>query len=300
MADDEIHRRMLDELPDGVYFVDRHRLITYWNKSAATISGYSRDEVMGRWCGDGLLRHVDENGKLLCGDGCPLTATMTDGLPREAEVFLHHKEGHRVSVRVRASPIRSAEGEIVGAVEVFSSNSEDLAIRERVSELERAALLDPVTNLGNRRYGELQLGSTLGEQRRFGRAFGVLFFDVDNFKAVNDAHGHETGDRVLRSVARTAQASLRAFDVLCRWGGDEFLALIVHVDPVQLQAVAEKIRILVETSGISVGDQTLRPTLSVGGALGREGDTATAIVARADGQMYRSKEAGGNRVSVVI
>src|SRR5512145_3275510 len=248
MADDDLYRKLIDDMPDGVYFVDRHRLITYWNKGAEAISGYGPQQVMGRWCGDGLLRHVDANGKELCGDGCPLAATMLDGLPREAEVFLHHKDGHRVPVRVRASPIRDAAGTIVGAVEVFDENASRLASRDRIAELERAALLDPLTGLGNRRYGEIQLASTLGEHLRYGRPFGVLFFDVDSFKSVNDAHGHETGDRVLRTVARTAQASLRPFDVLCRWAGDEFLAIIAHVEREQLVAVAEKISILVQTA----------------------------------------------------
>ena len=252
MAEDDFHRKLLDDVPDGVYFVDRHRLITYWNNGAETISGYDAKQVMGRWCGDGLLRHVDSQGRELCGEGCPLTATMHDGQPREAEVFLHHQDGHIVPVRVRASPIRDASGAIIGAVEVFEENHRRLADAERIAELERAALLDPLTELGNRRYGEIQLSSTLGEHLRYGRPFGVLFFDVDNFKAVNDRFGHETGDRVLRTVASTAQASLRPFDVLCRWGGDEFLAIIAHVEESQLSAVSEKIRLLVHTSRLAV------------------------------------------------
>ncbi len=298
MADDDFHRKLLDDMLDGVYFVDRHRLITYWNKGAEAISGYDAKQVMGRWCGDGLLRHVDAQGRELCGDGCPLTATMQDGLPREVEVFLHHKDGHRVPVRVRASPIRDASGTIVGAVEVFDENQARLTARERIGELERAALLDPLTELGNRRYGEIQLSATLGEHLRYGRPFGVLFFDVDHFKSVNDTFGHDTGDRVLRIVASTAQASLRPFDVLCRWAGDEFLAIIAHVEQTQLAAVGEKIRALVHSSGVSVNDETLRTTLSIGGVVGEEGDTPESIVARADRQMYLSKEAGGNRVTV--
>jgi len=298
MAEDDFYRKLLDDMPDGVYFVDRHRLITYWNKGAEAITGYDSRQVMGRWCGDGLLTHVDAQGRVLCGDGCPLSATMQDGQAREVEVFLHHKDGHRVPVRVRASPIRDADGTIVGAVEVFDENQARLAARERIAELERAALLDPLTELGNRRYGEIQLSSTLGEHLRYGRPFGLLFFDVDQFKAVNDTFGHETGDRVLRTVARTAQASLRPFDVLCRWAGDEFLAIIAHVDETQLAAVGEKIRVLVHASGVSVHRETLRATVSIGGVLGREGDTADSLVARADQQMYNSKQAGGNLVSV--
>jgi diguanylate cyclase (GGDEF)-like protein len=222
---------------------------------------------------------------------------MSDGQPREVEVFLHHQDGHRVPVRVRADAIRDVTGAIVGAVEVFAENQERLAARERIAELERIALLDPLTQLGNRRYAELQLHAKLGELDRFGRPFGVLFFDIDGFKRVNDEGGHETGDRVIRMVGRTAQAGIRAFDHLSRWGGDEFLALVAYVSEDQLRRVAEKIRVLVAASSIVVADRRLQVAVSIGATLARPGETAEALVARVDRLMYLSKGQGGGRVT---
>jgi diguanylate cyclase (GGDEF)-like protein len=254
--------------------------------------------VVGKRCGDGLLMHVGDDGRLLCGDSCPLAATMEDGKPREVAAFLHHGDGHRVPVRIRASPIRGAAGDIVGAVEVFDDDRQRAADRERIAELERVALLDPLTRLGNRRYGEMQLHAKLGELWRFGRPFGALFFDVDRFKPINDQHGHEAGDRILRMVAHTAHVSIRAFDHLSRWGGDEFLALIVYVDRDPLARVAEKIRALVEASSLEIGGDPARVTLSIGGVLAQPDDSADSLVARADRLMYDSKRAGGNRVTL--
>jgi len=297
--DTSFYQRLLDSLHDGVYVVDRERVIQYWSQGARAISGYSRDAVVGRHCGDeGLLMHVDDDGRLLCGSGCPLAATMRDGQPREVEAYLHHEDGHRVPVRIRADPIRDERGEIVGAVEVFDENQGRQLERERVAELERLALLDPLTELGNRRYAEMQLHAKLGELQRFGRPFGVLFFDVDQFKRVNDEHGHEAGDRVLRAVGRTALASIRAFDSLSRWAGDEFMALVAYVSPEQLVRVGEKIRALVGSSRFATRQHALRVTLSVGATMAHPDDSIDTLVARADRMMYASKTAGGDRATL--
>jgi diguanylate cyclase (GGDEF)-like protein/PAS domain S-box-containing protein len=295
--DNDFHRQLLDNLSDGVYFVDRDRKINYWNKGAEGITGYQAEDVKGRRCGDGLLMHVGEDGQSLCGDHCPLTQTMSDGQPRQVEAFLHHADGHRVPVRIRATPMRDAQGRIVGAVEVFDENQMRLDDHARIAELERVALLDPLTELGNRRYAEMMLHAKLGERDRFGRSFGVLFFDIDFFKHINDEHGHETGDRILRMVSRTALGSIRAFDSLSRWGGDEFIAVIAYVGPEQLRRVAEKIRALAAASSLARNQQALHVTLSIGATLAHGDDSIDTLVARADGLMYQAKSAGGNSVA---
>jgi len=99
---DGFYRTLLGNLYDGVYFVNRDCRITYWNSGAESIAGYSRSEVVGSRCSDNVLMHVDEDGQCLCqGLMCPLEETMSDGKSRTAEVFLHHRNGHRVPVRVR-------------------------------------------------------------------------------------------------------------------------------------------------------------------------------------------------------
>ncbi len=146
--------RIVDNLYDSVYFVDRQRRIVYWNRGAERLTGFASHEVLGTCCSDDILMHVDETGKSLCRESCPLAETMEDGTPREAEVYLPHKLGHRVPVLVRPSPVRNAQGEIAGGVEIFSANAGQLAVRERMEELEKAVLLDPLTEAGNRRLAE--------------------------------------------------------------------------------------------------------------------------------------------------
>lgn len=295
---DERYKAILDNIYDGIYFVDAERRITYWNKAAEEISGYLAEEVIGHACYDNLLKHINDAGDELCLTGCPLTATLKDGQNREAQVYLHHKDGHRVPVRVRVSAIRDDSGTIVGAAELFSDNSAVSAITSRMAELEKLALLDPLTRLANRRFLEDSLENRLRELERYRWPTGVLFLDVDDFKKVNDAYGHDVGDEVLRRLATTLLANARGFDLFGRWGGEEFIGEIRNVDADQLAGVAEKIRILVANTTILAGATPISVTVSVGATLLRPGDSVASAIRRADQLMYQGKQKGRNRVTL--
>ena len=293
------YKSILEALQDGVYVVDRNRLITYWNPGAAALTGYAPEEVVGHFCFDNILQHVDAGGNILCRSGCPLAATIADGQPREMEVYLRHHEGQRVAVKVRAMPLRDAAGRVVGAVEVFSENEAALAARRRQAELEREALVDQVTLVANRRFAEATLASNLAEVKRLGRPLGVLLADVDHFKDVNDTHGHATGDRALRAIAATMAGAVRAYDVVARWGGEEFLVLCPGIEAPDLMRLAERLRALVERSDLRLGDGgSLALSVSIGAAAARAGDCADTLLGRADAALYRSKAEGRNRVTM--
>jgi diguanylate cyclase (GGDEF)-like protein/PAS domain S-box-containing protein len=289
---------LLDNMYDGVYFVDRERRITYWNKGAERITGYSGADVVGQCCADNILKHVDESGNQLCLSACPLTKTIQSGEAHESEIYLHHKAGHRVPIRVRVAPLRDSEGRITGAVEVFSENSSKVTSNQRILELEKVAFLDPLTGVGNRRYTEMILEGRLNELQRYGWSFAVLFFDIDNFKQVNDTYGHDVGDQVLKVLSRTLLMNLRSFDFIGRWGGEEFLGIVVNVSEDQLFPIANKFRFLVEHSSIPVGKKALRVTVSIGATLARREDTLVTLVKRADELLYKSKTEGRNRISI--
>lgn len=299
MIEDKVfYESLLDNLYDGVYYVDRNRNITYWNKSAERLTGYDQMSVLGRPCHDNILMHINEEGENLCKIGCPLAETMKDGRPREVGVYLHHRDGHRVPVSVRAAPIRDAEDRIIGAVEVFSDNSVGMELQRRVKALQKLALLDSLTNLGNRRYIEINLRSKLDEMRRYHLPFGILFMDIDRFKDINDTHGHIVGDEMLKMIARTLSGNLRPSDMLGRWGGEEFVAIIANLDEEGLYEIANRCRFLVEQSSLSTDGKKLRATISIGATLCQPEDTLDALMERADSLMYQSKLAGRNLVTV--
>lgn len=297
-SNEQFYKDLLDNLYDGVYFVDPDRKIVYWNKGAERISGYSEERVVGSYCYNNLLQHVTETGVQLCFKGCPLQATMNDGHPREAEIYLRHADGYRVPVQVRTSPIYNEEGEITGAVEIFSNNQNLMKMKRRVSNLEQTVIYDPLTQIGNRKHIEVKINSALQEYQDMRFPFGVLFIDIDHFKSVNDTFGHISGDKILRAVANTLRHNLRETDTCGRWGGEEFLALVFNVDLDTLKAISEKLRSLVEETMVTTESGPMKVTISIGATLVRYGDTLESLIYRADKLMYKSKSRGRNCVSI--
>lgn len=289
---------ILENLHDGLYFVDRDRVITYWNKAAEQISGFSREEVVGKSCSDNILTHVDGSGRSLCFGMCPLAQSIADGKFREAEVYMHHKDGHRIPVSVRISVLRDREGKILGGIELFTDISNQQANALRLQELEKLALLDNLTQLANRHYLEKELLSRFEEKKRFQLPFGVLFLDIDHFKEFNDRYGHDAGDEVLRFVAKTFIVNSRPFDLYGRWGGEEFLAIIRNISLRDLEELGDRLRLLVEQSYIVYESERLQVTISLGATLVRDDDTMESLVKRADTLMYRSKAAGRNCLTI--
>jgi diguanylate cyclase (GGDEF)-like protein/PAS domain S-box-containing protein len=292
------HEILLDSLFDGVYFVDPDKKITFWNKAAERITGYSKEEVIGSRCSDNLLRHVDENGHELCLTGCPLAATIKDGCIREAHVYLHHKQGHRVPVSVRSSPVRDEDGAVIGGVEIFSDNSNLLQILREMERLKKDAYVDELTNVGNRRFCEMTLQTRLFELKSFGVPLGLIFLDLDNFKQYNDIHGHATGDEILIMTGRTITNILRRMDSIARWGGEEFVVILPHIDVEVLQEVSERMRSFIESTYLVSGDKRFNITASIGATMALLEDTPSSIIQRADRLMYESKASGKNRVTM--
>jgi diguanylate cyclase (GGDEF)-like protein len=194
--------------------------------------------------------------------------------------------------------MRGADGNFTGAVEMFTDISSRQALHEQVEELRKLALIDSLTGIPNRRHFESQLHSRLEELRRTGVAFGLLFMDIDHFKQVNDRYGHDIGDQVLTIVAKTLALSIRPFDLVCRWGGEEFVGIFPHTDLPALHGIADRLRILVAHSRVDSGVGALAATVSIGGTVAKSDDSTASIIKRADTLMYASKANGRNRVQV--
>ncbi|MBN1686211.1 MAG: GGDEF domain-containing protein [Spirochaetales bacterium] len=297
-----IYRKLLDELHDGVYFVDRDRRITHWNAAAERISGFSAKEVVGSFCHDNLLQHMDPTGARLCIDGCPLSRTMNDGNPKVVEtVYLHHREGHRVPIQVRTLPIFGSGGTVTGAVEIFSKlDRRGSDLERRLSELRRRLMLDTLTQLPNREHAQRDLGTRLYDFQHGGTAFGAIFADIDHFKNINDTYGHAAGDKVLKVIAATLANNIRPGDMIARWGGEEFVGAFASLGSAGLQVVAGKLLMLVRGSRVDLTDEKplQQVTISIGATVANLSDTVETLVERADELMYKSKTAGRDRATL--
>lgn len=170
-------------------------------------------------------------------------------------------------------------------------------LRQTVSNTLALAVTDDLTGLYNRRYFDRHLSLMLEKAREQERDMAVMLIDMDFFKAVNDTHGHDVGDAVLREFAERLKRNIRGVDLACRFGGEEFVVLMPDTDYRQAEAVAERVRLAVADRSFESGATSLRVTCSVGVALNEhETDTPEIILKRADVALYRAKREGRNRV----
>lgn len=296
---DESYQDLLSYLYEGVYVVDKNRKIIFWNTGSEQITGYSSDEVVNSMCYNNILQHVTEDGKNLCFDGCPLHHTLDTGEVQEAEVYLHHKEGHRIPVKVKSIPVYDAEENVIAAIEVFTDERFRQETYSENRKLKEMLITDPLTQISNRRYLDFHLSSSKSESDEFQTTFGLLFFDIDNFKEVNDIYGHDIGDEILKLTSKTIQSNVRGNDKIGRWGGEEFLA-VIKIDHVEaLEKIANKLRLLVSKSSYKLEDgKELKVTVSIGGTMYIHGESISDLVKRSDLLMYESKENGRNKATI--
>jgi diguanylate cyclase (GGDEF)-like protein len=176
--------------------------------------------------------------------------------------------------------------------------SEDAWLQAVIDGLCELSSRDPLTGLANRRHFELTLASEVDRVARAGEPALVLMIDIDHFKRVNDAHGHQAGDVVLKAIAIALSECIRPMDTVARFGGEEFAMILPNCAPSYGQAVAERIRTHVSSHSIPIGaGEDVSVTVSIGGAFAPQWVRSSALlwVERADQHLYRAKSEGRNR-----
>ncbi len=275
------------EISQGIMITDPNGVIERVNPAFTAITGYSADEAVGRvprellnsGAQDEAFYHQLFDQLLLQGHW-------------DGELCNRHRDGHTFPVWESISTVRGAGGELENFVSVFRDISEQKALQ---AELELAANHDGLTGLYNRSRFDRILRDELTRQQRYGPSPSLVMFDVDHFKAVNDTHGHDVGDRVLVELTRRVDDCVRASDTLGRWGGEEFLILLPETAGDAAAAMAERIRARVESEPFpEVGTVTV----SLGVATAGLRPTADELVKRADDALYQAKREGRNRVCV--
>ena len=171
-----------------------------------------------------------------------------------------------------------------------------LQVRFQVTQLERQALEDGLTGLANRREFDHRLAAAIEHARVEGTPLALALADVDNFKAINDRLSHAVGDEVLRGIAREMREQARASDTAARYGGEEFALIMAGSSPADAEAGCDRVRAAIESHAWAPVHPLLRVTVSIGGASWRLGESAAALLARADRKLYEAKAAGKNRV----
>lgn len=260
---------------------------------------------------------VSENGRDYFRVAAPLLATQ-DCAGCLSAGLADYKKGDTIGIREVAVPVDGDQTGIVGklkyalatmfgALLVFlglvvpmtrHNRSERVKMRNLADSLEVQASTDPLTGLKNRRYFESMLDDIVSRFNEEHAPLGLLVFDLDHFKKVNDTHGHDTGDLVLREVALRLRAITRDGDVVARIGGEEFAVIAPNASLDQCRTIAERYRDLIGSLRIDVGKVVLRPTISIGIATNAGGEMAAGdLFKAADRKLYEAKHAGRNRVA---
>jgi diguanylate cyclase (GGDEF)-like protein len=178
------------------------------------------------------------------------------------------------------------------AAEVDRLQAELTAARAQVAQLEARADVDALLGILNRRGFERELRRSLAYVRRYDASAALVYIDLDQFKPVNDRHGHAAGDHVLQAVAATLRRSVRESDVVARLGGDEFGALLWNVSEIQAAAKARELEAAVAATVVPHGSVLLSVGASAGVAMLASGDAPAEVISRADLAMYARKRAG--------
>jgi PAS domain S-box-containing protein len=295
----EMYRVILEDLPVGVYVVDRDRRILLWNSGAEKLTGYLRQDVLGRQCRDDLLIHCDENQACLCGAACPLQQTMHDGHPRSAEVFLLHKDGQRVPVHVCAVPVRDERGTIVGAAECFDKRSILPAVDPVLHDLSQRSSLDELTGLPDHPATLARLRAYLESYGASPVPFGVVSIAVNTLDLLRHVDGCIAVNAVLYATGQTLANTLGPNDMVGRWSQERFVAVVTGCTAPSLLKTASLMKRLVHASGVPWWGDRLSVTLSVGGTIVRPGDTPETLVSRANAALERSLPQPGDSAVVV-
>jgi diguanylate cyclase (GGDEF)-like protein/PAS domain S-box-containing protein len=284
----------LDSIGEGVVRTDLCGNVTYLNGFAEQMSGWFREEALGRPVAD-VLRFVDSaSGAVLPnvvvivtqGDKSAMTTTKC------TNCTLVRRDGLEFGIENRVAIIHDQEGDTIGAVISFRDVS---TARAASLEMSRAAQHDVLTQLPNRTLFDDRLTQAISLAERQNKQLAVLFVDVDQFKRINDTLGHRVGDNLLRSIAGRLTACIRRTDTVSRLGGDEFLILLSQVEHAEDAAVTARKILRAIASPHIIDNKSLDINVSIGGSTyPADGQDAESLVSQADVAMYEAKQHGRN------
>lgn len=314
----ETERRLLavlEALPVGVWIMDRTGLIVHGNRAGRQIWGGARyvgpeefGEYRGRWLDSG--RAIEPH------EWAAARAIAKGETSINEKIEIECFDGTRKIIQNSAIPLfderRKVEGAIIVNEDITAQEEDAASVRRAKREVEEASKdlaaalererilsrLDTLTGATSRRHFIELAVHELAVAARYEQSLSLIIFDIDNFKRINDTHGHQAGDQILQRVAEVGRLHLRGADLFGRYGGDEFIALLPQTTAEEAEAVAERVRADVALhTGHVAGGVTVTISSGIAERLVAD-DTLDALVHRADLALYEAKNAGRDRTSI--
>ncbi len=287
-------RSIIENLQDVYYRADASGVLLEVSPSVESIFGYTPAQIIGTQMADYYAPPFSREDLLNA-------LKESDGILHGHEVKIYNKQGQMRWVSVNTHYTFAADGAVSGVEGTIRDVTETRSYQDRIA---RMAMMDPLTGLPNRRSLLDMLHHCIATNQRRGQLGALLFVDLDEFKPINDNHGHNVGDRLLVEVAQRMQKMLRAEDSVSRIGGDEFIVLLPCLSLARAEAetesrlVGEKICAIL-AAPFEVAGKQLRISASIGIALFPDQDLdSDELIAKADSAMYKAKHRGRNQLAV--
>jgi two-component system, cell cycle response regulator len=275
--DPALYRSVLENLPIGIYVLDREQRVRFWNRGAEQITGYLAHEVLGHTCRE-PLPHCDLQGRVLAGEHCPVTTTFRDGRAVQNHVFTLHKQGHRLGVLVRTLPLFDDKDAVTGVAVAFEEAAMNSA--EASPNGLMFGCLDPLTGVPSERLARAVVTESLAGLEETHGGLGLLRVRVLGLKEFSAKYGADSIVAFLHTTAQTIRHNLDAESFLGRWGENEFVALLQSASPIKVAATAESIGRLLSQSEIIWWGDRFHVQAEVESTVARPGDELESLLSR--------------------
>ncbi len=289
------YRNLIENLYEGLFYVDKNRRIKFWSKGAGKITGYSKYEAINNIYSEDFLDPTDADGKKRINDSSIFAQTLKDGASKQYELTIKHKDGHKVPVAIRISPMFDNKGNIAGVTHLFTDNKDNLEHFVTDSEEYQQSFIDSVTKLPNEVSLEMSIDNKLSEFRRYNRPFGLLFFEIDNFDKLVNLYSNRFDENVLTKISELLLEDIRPFDIAGRWSEKEFAIVLVNVDENSVYIIGNRLKNIVENTDFTIGKGSLDITLSISGIIATQIDSSELLIEKSQETTKKCKLMGGNK-----
>ena len=288
-------KKLIDNMHDGVVFVDSQAMILLWNTGVERLTGVSSTAACGRTFLPSLMDMHNGREELIANEECPVAHAITTGVQWLGRVSILGRQGRHVAVDLHAIPVRGIDGAVHGATVLLHDASSETSLEEKCQALHAQVAKDPMTQVANRAEFDRMLNNFVAAHQESNLPCSLIMCDIDHFKAINDTHGHQAGDEAIITFASLLKSMCRSGDLVARYGGEEFAVLCADCRNAAAARKADAIRkALSEVKHSCLGNNSI--TASFGVTELQTGDTPETMLRRADRALLQAKDQGRNQV----
>jgi len=288
-------QKLIDEMHDGVVFVDSQAKICLWNKGAERLTGVESGTAIGQAFAPSLLAMCNHANRRIADDACPVAKALLTNTQLRQRLLVMGRRGKHIAVDLHAIPVNAAEGSLQGATVLLHDAQPEATLEEKCDALYAEVTKDPMTKVANRAEFDRMHALFIEAHEQAKQPCSLIMVDIDHFKRINDTFGHQAGDEAIISMANLLSSKCRSGDLVARYGGEEFVVLCADCGIADAARLAEQFRKkLSEMQHACLGNQ--RITASFGVSELRSRDTSETMLRRADQALLMAKEQGRNQV----